>query len=50
MREQIREQIFNMLYEAEGYVSGEQISAELGVSRSAVWKHIKALQDEGYTV
>ncbi len=50
MREQIREQIFNMLYEAEGYVSGEQISAELGISRSAVWKHIKALQDEGYTV
>lgn len=30
------------------YVSGEQISRELGVSRTAVWKHIQALKEDGY--
>lgn len=47
----LREEIFKLLYEAgDGYVSGEQISEQLGVTRAAVWKHIKALEDEGYTV
>lgn len=47
----LREEIFKLLYEAgDGYVSGEQISEHLGVTRAAVWKHIKALEDEGYTV
>lgn len=32
------------------YVSGETIASELGVSRAAVWKAIKALQDEGYDI
>jgi BirA family biotin operon repressor/biotin-[acetyl-CoA-carboxylase] ligase len=46
----IRDKIFTLLLDADDYVSGEQISNELGVSRAAVWKHIKALQDEGYTI
>ena len=47
----LREKIFDILYAAgEEYVSGEQISEQLGITRAAVWKHIKALQDEGYTV
>ena len=32
------------------YVSGESISRELAISRSAVWKHIQALRKEGYTI
>ncbi|WP_438445640.1 biotin--[acetyl-CoA-carboxylase] ligase [Gorillibacterium sp. sgz5001074] len=38
------------LFEEAGtqYVSGEQISRELNVSRTAVWKHIQVLKEEGY--
>ncbi|GMG97438.1 biotin--[acetyl-CoA-carboxylase] ligase [Tepidimicrobium xylanilyticum] len=32
------------------FVSGESISNELGISRTAVWKHIKALREEGYDI
>jgi BirA family transcriptional regulator, biotin operon repressor / biotin---[acetyl-CoA-carboxylase] ligase len=31
-------------------VSGEQISSTLGISRSAVWKQIKALRGKGYRI
>lgn len=31
-------------------VSGEKISELLGVSRTAIWKHIQALKDEGYQI
>lgn len=49
--ESLREAVFKMLYEAgEEYVSGEEISERLGVTRAAVWKHIKAIEDEGYSV
>ena len=34
----------------EGYVSGEELSSELGVSRAAVWKHIENLREEGYVI
>lgn len=33
-----------------GVVSGEELSRLLNVSRTAVWKHIKALKDLGYRV
>lgn len=32
------------------YVSGEKISAELGVSRAAVWKKIAALKEQGWQI
>lgn len=49
--ENLREAVFKMLYDAgEEYVSGEEISERFGVTRAAVWKHIKAIEDEGYTV
>ncbi len=32
------------------YISGEGIAKELGVSRAAVWKAIKSLQKDGYTI
>lgn len=31
-------------------VSGEEISKELDVSRTAIWKHIQALKSEGYQI
>lgn len=42
--------ILKMLREADGYVSGQEICAEFGVSRTAVWKVVRQLQEEGYQV
>ncbi|MDP3790346.1 MAG: biotin operon repressor, partial [Candidatus Omnitrophota bacterium] len=32
------------------YVSGEEISRELGVSRTSIWKHIETLRNLGYEI
>lgn len=32
------------------YISGEEICREINVSRTAVWKHIKSLRQEGYEI
>jgi len=34
----------------EGYVSGEELSTFLQVSRAAIWKHIEKLRKEGYRI
>ena len=46
----MRNEILEYFRKANGnYVSGEQISRDLNVSRTAIWKHINALKEEGYT-
>ncbi len=47
MKEKILRQLINS---GDNIVSGVQMSAELGISRVAVWKHIKNLRDEGYDI
>jgi len=42
-------EILGCLREGTGYVSGASIAARLGVSRTAVWKHLKQLEQMGYT-
>ena len=45
------DKILNFFKKCEGsYVSGEELSEALGVSRSAVWKHIEKLREEGYEI
>jgi BirA family biotin operon repressor/biotin-[acetyl-CoA-carboxylase] ligase len=44
------EEILRKLREAEGYVSGQEICQIYGVSRTAVWKAMKQLEKEGYTI
>ena len=39
-----------MLRESEGYVSGQQICEKFHVSRTAVWKVIEQLKEEGYQI
>ncbi len=46
----MKQKIFNILAEEKDYISGEKISASLGVSRTAVWKQINSLKDEGYEI
>ena len=38
-----KQKIFKILNQADDVVSGETLSAELGISRVSVWKHIKGL-------
>lgn len=42
--------ILEMLRGQEGPLSGAEMSKALGISRNAVWKHIKSLQRQGYHI
>ena len=42
--------ILNILRAEKNVVSGENLSARLGISRVSVWKHIKKLQEVGYHI
>ena len=47
----MKEAVLALLRQHEGaYLSGQEISRRLSVSRAAVWKDIKALQDDGYVI
>ena len=46
----MKTEILKLLRGTDGYVSGQQISEMTGVSRTAVWKTIRRLQEEGYRV
>ena len=47
MKNKIIEIILN---NGEKFVSGEELSNSLGVSRTAIWKHINKLKEEGYDI
>jgi BirA family transcriptional regulator, biotin operon repressor / biotin---[acetyl-CoA-carboxylase] ligase len=42
--------ILELLHAGNGFASGEALSRSLGVSRTAVWKHIKGLRSQGYRI
>jgi BirA family biotin operon repressor/biotin-[acetyl-CoA-carboxylase] ligase len=44
------DRILARLRAAETALSGEELAAELGVSRAAVFKHVEALRARGYTI
>ncbi|MCH5210224.1 MAG: biotin--[acetyl-CoA-carboxylase] ligase [Oscillospiraceae bacterium] len=46
----MRQRILYILKNTDGYVSGEEMSRKLSISRAAVWKHIKKLKNEGYGI
>jgi BirA family biotin operon repressor/biotin-[acetyl-CoA-carboxylase] ligase len=33
-----------------GFVSGEELAAKMGISRTMVWKHVKSLEREGFGI
>ena len=46
-----REKLAVMLEEADGeYVSGGRIAESLGITRAAIWKNIRQLEAEGYSI
>jgi BirA family biotin operon repressor/biotin-[acetyl-CoA-carboxylase] ligase len=46
----IQKLIFLLVNNDNEFLSGQKLSAELGVSRTAVWKHIEELRKEGYDI
>ena len=46
----MKTEILKLLRKADGYVSGQQICEQLDVSRTAVWKVIRQLKEEGYQI
>lgn len=46
----MRYKILELLKEKNGFVSGEEIGAALGISRAAVWKNMAKLKEEGYCI
>lgn len=46
----LKKKILEMLKNADGYISGEKISGELGISRAGVWKHICSYKERGYII
>lgn len=47
----MRSKILNLLKQAgDNFLSGEYLAETLNVSRTAIWKHIKALRDSGYDI
>ena len=44
----MKTKILKILRNADGFVSGQAICESLGVSRTAVWKVINQLKEEGY--
>lgn len=47
----VKDKILERLVYMKGMrVSGEELAGEFSVSRTAIWKHIKALRDEGYMI
>ena len=46
-----KDQLLQYLKETKGeWVSGESLSKQMGVSRSAVWKQISKLKEEVYSI
>ncbi len=46
----MKEKILKILKEEKNYVSGEKLSSILGISRSAIWKHMNQLREQGYNI
>lgn len=45
-----KEELLTYLTENGAYLSGEELSRKFGVSRSAIWKNINQLREDGYEI
>lgn len=49
-KEEMKTEILQVLRTTKDYVSGQELCDRLGVSRTAVWKTINKLKEEGYEI
>jgi len=45
-----KKRILKALRERGGYLSGQTLSNQLGISRVSIWKHIRSLKEDGYVI
>ncbi|MGR9049949.1 biotin--[acetyl-CoA-carboxylase] ligase [Halobacillus faecis] len=48
--ESTRKELIELLNNGEGHISGQELSEQLGISRTAVWKHMNELKKDGYEI
>lgn len=46
----MKHKVIERLHEVKGFISGEKLSVEFGLSRTAIWKHINSLRADGYEI
>jgi len=46
----MQDKILDFLKKGTGYISGDQLSHRLKISRQALWKHIQELRNSGYDI
>lgn len=46
----MKKKLLRSLSNADSYISGEELSQRLGVSRTAIWKQIQNLREQGYEI
>ena len=46
----MKHKILDRLHEEDDFLSGEKLSEEFGLSRTAIWKHVKSLKEDGYQI
>ena len=46
----MKAEILKILKKEKDYVSGQELCESLGVSRTAVWKAIRQLEEQGYVI
>ncbi len=45
-----KQELADLLESTDDYISGNAIASKLGITRAAVWKNIKQLETDGYTI
>ena len=46
----MKSKVLELLKHSDDYISGQRICKQLGVSRTAVWKVMNRLREEGYVI
>ena len=46
----MKQKLLELLQSTEGFLSGQELSDHLNVSRTAVWKVMKSLEEDGYEI
>lgn len=50
MGDNLKSKILNLLKENHEFISGEKLSDEFNMTRAGIWKHMKALKEDGYII
>lgn len=46
----VKENVLKKLIESDGFVSGQELAESLSVSRNAIWKAVRSLLNDGYSI